>query len=96
MPDFDVSHEPQLDVGRFLQQGVNDLGNILDDLNAFLRNMNTAVKGKALPLWADQQRVWTQEYWDLVQRLQHGRTTVLKIHDEWLNGDHRSAAIIGH
>jgi uncharacterized protein YukE len=95
MTDFSVHHGGQLDAHSILQAGVNDLGNILEHLNAVLFNMDAAVQGRALPLWQDKQRVWTQEYEDLVVRLHDGTTTVMNIHDEWLNGDHRSAAIIG-
>jgi hypothetical protein len=93
MTAFDVNHDGYLDLNEQLYRAVGQLGTILEQLNAALKNIPEASWGQAAPIWLENQQRWNSSYQQMTERINLTSVSSINIHEIFKNGDNAGARI---
>jgi len=94
MTSFYVDHGAHEEITSVLFASHRDMGTILEGLNARLNSMPEAVKGQAVPLWAEHQTKWNADYGTMHANLGSGANAAANIGDIFVEGDRNGARVM--
>ncbi|PPK70914.1 hypothetical protein V5P93_002773 [Actinokineospora auranticolor] len=94
MTAFDIDHDGYLELNEQLYMYVRQLGDILTNLNASLKNIEVATQGKATPVWQEAQTTWTGTYTDMETKLNAQSLGSINAQEIFGEGDLRGQGIM--
>ncbi|MGW5050418.1 WXG100 family type VII secretion target [Actinokineospora sp. NPDC004072] len=94
MTSFDIDHNGYLELNEQLLMHVRSVGDILENLNSALRNIPSAARGQATPVWLEAQQNWTRIYQEMQQKLNASTLSSSNVHEIFQNGDNAGARIM--
>lgn len=87
MTAFDVNHDGYLDLNEQLYRAVGNLGTIIEQLNASLKNIPEASWGQATPIWQENQNQWNTAYQQMTERINLTSISSVNVHEIFKDGD---------
>ncbi|MFT7841742.1 hypothetical protein Q5530_36875 [Saccharothrix sp. BKS2] len=94
MTSFDINNNGLTELNEHLYRQVHTVGEILENLNAVMASVPTAVDNKATGVWLELQKEWNNAYTEMTQKLNRNTLASIDVHEIFNNGDNRSATIM--